>query len=176
MPTPSRAHAKAWEPRISASIKRRSKSSEPEKRSKISEGPSAKRPPQSFIVSYRFLMRLLRRSVFERCPYLDGQADEVDEAARVALVVFGAHGEAGDIERVERKGRLAADGLDAAFVEAQGDFAGGGFAGLVEKCVQRFAQGREPEAVIYQLGVIERELLLVVGEVLRKSEGFELPV
>ncbi len=106
---------------------------------------------------------------------MDGQTDEVDEAARVALIVFGAHGEAGDIERVKRKGRLAADGLDAAFVEAQGDFAGGGFAGLIEKCVQRFAQRREPEAVINQLGIIERELLLVVSQILGKSEGFELP-
>ena len=49
--TPARVseRAKAWEPRTSASSKRRSKWREFEKRSKISEGPVSNRPPQSFI-------------------------------------------------------------------------------------------------------------------------------
>jgi hypothetical protein len=49
--TPARAseRAKACEPRTSASSRRRSKCSEFEKRSKTSDGPVSKRPPQSFI-------------------------------------------------------------------------------------------------------------------------------
>jgi len=52
MPTRSSARANACEPRISASRSRRSKSSDPEKCSKISDGPFSKRPPQSFIGIY----------------------------------------------------------------------------------------------------------------------------
>ena len=142
MPTRSSARAKACEPRISASISRRSKSSEPEKRSKTSEGPSSKRPPQSFISA-------LSRPSAQR-PHLDRQPDQVDEAQRVLLVVAGAHGEAGDIERVERIRRLAADRLDVAFVQPQRDLAGGRLADLLEERVQRFAQRREPQAVVDQ--------------------------
>jgi hypothetical protein len=49
MPTPSKARANACEPRISASISLRSKWSEPENRSKTSDGPSSNRPPHNFI-------------------------------------------------------------------------------------------------------------------------------
>src|SRR3989442_157744 len=49
MPTRSSARAKACEPRISASISRQSKSRDSENRSKTSDGPVSKRPPQSFI-------------------------------------------------------------------------------------------------------------------------------
>ena len=52
IPTLSSARANACEPRISASIRRRSKWSDPEKRSKTSEGPSSNRPPQSFIAAF----------------------------------------------------------------------------------------------------------------------------
>src|SRR5208283_5498397 len=92
MPTCSSARAKAWEPRISASSRRRSKSSEPEKRSKISEGPDSKRPPQSFIgrlpgglgtgkvgPGRAGSFRLARHGG----AHLDGEAGEVDEAEGV---------------------------------------------------------------------------------------------
>jgi uncharacterized membrane protein (UPF0136 family) len=48
-PTCSRARANACDPRMSQWMRRRSKSSELPKRSKISLGPDSKRPPQSFI-------------------------------------------------------------------------------------------------------------------------------
>ena len=61
MPTRSSARAKACEPRKSASSSRLSKWSEPEKRSKTSEGPLSNRPPQSFMrVSH--LRRLASRA------------------------------------------------------------------------------------------------------------------
>ena len=81
MPTRSSARANACEPRISASISRRSKWSEPEKRSKTSEGPVSNRPPQSF------MLRLLRAPASAQRPHLHRQPDQVDEAERVLLVV-----------------------------------------------------------------------------------------
>jgi ABC-2 type transport system permease protein len=53
MPTRSRARTHACDPRRSASIKRRSKCSDRENRSKTSDGPCSKRPPQSFIPTWR---------------------------------------------------------------------------------------------------------------------------
>ena len=116
------------------------------------------------------------RGLLERRAHLDRQADQVDEAARVALIVFGAHGEAGDIERIERIRRLAADRLDVAFVEPQRHLARSGFAGLFEERIERFAQRREPQAVVNHLGVIERELLFVVRHVFRQRQRFQLAI
>src|ERR1043166_8023705 len=101
MPTRSRARANACDPRISAPMSRRSKSSEPENRSKTSDGPDSKRPPQSFTrepfhrragetprkAGWSFCLRL-------GCPHFDRQTDQVNEAEGVLLVVAGAHGEA----------------------------------------------------------------------------------
>ena len=58
-------------------------------------------------------------------PDFHREADEVDEAEGVLLVVRVAHREAGDVERVERVRALAAERLDVALVETQLDFAGG---------------------------------------------------
>ncbi len=49
-----------------------------------------------------------------------------------------------------------------------------GLGGLVEERVERFAQRREPQAVVDQLGVIERELLLVVQRAPVERQRFEL--
>src|SRR5207253_2040240 len=96
-----------------------------------------------------------RLALAQRRPYLDGQPDQVDEAERVLLVVARAHGEAGDIQRVKRIGRRAAERLDVALVEPQRDFSGSVLAGGFEKGVEGFAQRGEPEAVIDHLRVIE---------------------
>src|SRR5580704_10152416 len=114
MPARSNARAKASDPRQSASRSFLSKCSEPEKRSKTSDGPLAKRPPQS--LSAMANLGVLRgRGNFR--PHHDRQANQVDESARVLLIVLSAHGEARHFERIERIRRLAADRLDIAFVQ-----------------------------------------------------------
>ena len=49
-----------------------------------------------------------------------------------------------------------------------------GSADLVEECVQRFAQRREPQAVVNHLGVIERQLLLVMQRAPVERQRFQL--
>ena len=49
-------------------------------------------------------------------------------------------------------------------------------AGFFEERVERFAQRREPQAVVNHLGVIERELLLVMRHVLGERQRFQLAV
>src|ERR1039457_2668548 len=111
-PACSSARAKACEPRISAPIRRRSNASDPEKRSKISEGPVSNLPPHSFMcfVSGRperppqagSLPHKKWSCGLGRCqrgPHLDRQAGQVDEAQCVLLVVRSAHGETRDIQR-----------------------------------------------------------------------------
>src|ERR1035438_5049510 len=105
---------------------------------------------------------------------LDRQADQVDEAECVLLVVAPPHGEARNVERIERIRRLAGERLYVALVELQLHFAGGSLTHLFEKGVERLAQRRKPQAVIYHLGVLQRALLLVVQRVLVEREGFQL--
>src|ERR1700722_13170155 len=71
--------------------------------------------------------------------HLDRQANQVDKAQRVLLVVTGAHGEAGDIPRVERIRRFAALRVDIALVEAQFDLAGDRLRNFIEEGVERLA-------------------------------------
>src|SRR5450631_3767704 len=110
MPARSSARAKACEPCTSAKISLPSKCRDPENCSKTSDGPDSKRPPQSFIAL-----------LFQRSLDFDGEPDYVDETKGIFLVVACAHGEAGDIEVVERIGALAADRFDVALEEAEGD-------------------------------------------------------
>src|SRR5580698_2761417 len=105
-------------------------------------GPAGKLPTLHF-----FLQRA----------HLNWKTDEIDESARVLLIVVRAHRETGDGERVERIGRLAADRVEIAFVKTHGDLARRGPADRFEKGIERFAQRREPEAGVDQIGVVERE-------------------
>src|SRR5690242_18384546 len=90
MPTRSRARANACEPRISASMRRRSKSSEPEKRSKTSEGPDSKRPPQSFI---------------ERPRNYRGDAEDAEKTRRKPIRYCSGTSPCSPRLRVEQEGR-----------------------------------------------------------------------
>ncbi len=125
-PAPARTPASPEYPRESGAGRN---ASDPEKRSNTSEGPSSNRPPQSFISAWPSSALLLCR-FFSRRPHLHGQPDQVDEAARVLLIVLGAHREARDIQRVERIRRLAADRLESTLIQAQRDLAGVGLGGL----------------------------------------------
>src|SRR2546422_6717659 len=67
-----------------------------------------RRPPRSTLFPYTTLFRSPNR-----------QAEDVDEAFRVLLVVVGAHREAADAGVVERVRRRAVENADVAFVEPQ---------------------------------------------------------
>src|SRR5579864_9629479 len=72
-----------------------------------------KGPPRSALPRASCARRGLARFLaFERRPDLNRQTDEVDEPARVFLIVARAHSETGDIERVERIRRLTAHGIE----------------------------------------------------------------
>ena len=86
----------------------------------------------------------------------------------VALVVGG------EVVAIEGVGRFAADGSAGALVELDADGAGEGLLGGVHKGVEGAAQGAVPEAVVDELGVLEFELALVVGELALEAERFEV--
>src|ERR1022692_4505425 len=108
MPIRASALAHAWLPWISAKNSRWSKCSEPEKRSKISDGPSSKRPPQSFIrLVYSSSLAILQAGAHPH-----RQTDQANEALGILLVVGFAHGETGDGRRIQRVRRLARQHTD----------------------------------------------------------------
>src|ERR1700722_6957610 len=102
---------------------------------------SARKPPKALPRLARpkvsFPLGLLGSAlvpILQERPHLHRQSDQVDEAASVLLIVLGAHREAGDVERVQRIRRLAADRLESALVKPQRDLAGVVFSGLGKEC------------------------------------------
>src|SRR5690606_18916080 len=67
----------------------------------------------------------------------------------------------------------AAEDVDVAFIELQGDFARSELAHLREAGIQALTERCEPEAVINEICVVDGELLLVVERGTVQGERFE---
>src|SRR3546814_17257521 len=65
--------------------------------------------------------------------------------------------------RIEAVGRLAADHVDAALVELEPHGARHLFLTVIDRGLEHLAFGREPEAVIDQFGIADRQFVLEVG-------------
>src|ERR1700676_961420 len=87
------------------------------------------------------------------------QREKIDEAFRV-LGVVAAHGEAGEVGAVERERRNTLRDVERALPQFETDGASDALLRNVEKSVESFAQRREPQTVVDQLGVTQRECLL----------------
>src|SRR5208337_1099930 len=89
------------------------------------------------------------------------QRVEADKARRVALVVSDRTLlERHQVLIVERIFALAPDDADIALVELEPHAAGDEFLAAVDRGLQHVALGREPEAIVNQLGVLRHELVL----------------
>ena len=104
------------------------------------------------------------------------QTQNADESFRIFLVVAVAHGEGREIGAVKRILGLAADHRHVALVERERGRAGDVLLRVVDECVERFAQRREPQAEIDQLGILQPNVLLEVHEVALQAQGFEFAV
>src|SRR5262245_24295124 len=79
---------------------------------------------------------------------------EADEAGGIAMIVRNlAFLERDEVLVVERIGALATDHRDRALVELERDRAGDELLAPIDRGLQHLALGREPEAVVDQLGV-----------------------
>src|SRR5260370_1308911 len=87
------------------------------------------------------------------------QRKQIDEAFCVFGVV-AAHGEAGQIGAVQREGRNTLRNVESALPEFQADGASNALLRHVEKSVKRFAQRREPQTVVNEFRVPQRQRLL----------------
>src|SRR6516165_7539568 len=97
-------------------------------------------------------------SAFQLAP---AQRIEADESLRIVLVV----GTRAVLERheplvVERIGAVAADHGGLALVELEAYPSGGELLAAIDRGLQHLALGREPEAVVDQLGIARHQLVL----------------
>src|SRR5215471_3177539 len=104
-------------------------------------------------------------SAFQLAPALRQRAQaqriEADESLRIVLVV----GTRAVLERheplvVERIGAVAADHGGLALVELEAYPSGGELLAAIDRGLQHLALGREPEAVVDQLGIARHQLVL----------------
>ena len=103
----------------------------------------------------------------------DGQAVEGDEARAVGLIVDRILAEGGDLLIVEGVGAGHARAGDVALVELDLDRAGDRLLCLIDEGGERLAQRGVPEAVVDQIGKVQRQLLLHVLSVLVQAELLE---
>jgi len=89
-----------------------------------------------------------------------GETVEPDEPGRIALLVHVVFAESDEPLVVERVRALAADHLDAALVEPEGDRAGDALLCDGHEGVVRFALRRPPPALVYEVGVSGRDEVL----------------
>src|SRR5712664_1314049 len=89
----------------------------------------------------------------------DGQRKQIDETLRV-LGVVTAHRETRKVRTVKRERRNSFCNVESALPQFEADGAGDALLRDVEKSIERFAQRREPQTVVNQLGVAQREGLL----------------
>src|SRR5258708_29944644 len=100
------------------------------------------------------------------------EREKIDEAFGVFGIV-AAHGEAGEVGAIEGERRDAPGDGERAFPKLEADGTGDALLRDAEESVERGAQGREPQTVIYEFGVAQREGLLKVGGFTIDSKGFE---
>src|SRR5262245_49743252 len=102
---------------------------------------------------------------------------ELDEASRVLLIVgAGIILESHDRVRVERFRRRAADDNDVALIELEPDLAFDMLLALIDQRLQHLAIGREPEAVIDELGIARHQLILEMHRLAVERERLDRPV
>src|SRR5579864_1013892 len=107
------------------------------------------------------------------CPRAGRQSQNADESFRVLLVVAVAHSERRKIGAVEREFRLASGDGHIAFIQFQRDCAGDFLLCLGYKAIQGLAQRSEPQAVINQFCVLERDVLLEMQHLAIQAERFQ---
>src|SRR3546814_560147 len=91
------------------------------------------------------------------------QSVELDEARRILLVIGAGVVLEGDMAlAVEAERRLAADDAGVALVKLEADGAGDVRLAMVDRRLQHLAFGREPEAVVDELGIFRHQLVLEV--------------
>src|SRR5260221_1965922 len=89
------------------------------------------------------------------------QGIQLNEAGRIALVIgAGIFFESDMLQRIEALRRLAADHGDIALVELQADIAFDMLLRFIDQGLQHLTFGREPEAVIDELGITWHQLVL----------------
>src|SRR6266852_8759361 len=103
------------------------------------------------------------------------QREQVDETFGIFGIV-AAHSEAGEIGAIEGERRNALGYGERAFPKFEAYGAGNALLGDAEKSIERGAQRREPQAVIYEFGVTQRERLLKVRGFAIDGERFEFAV
>ena len=108
-------------------------------------------------------------------PHLERQAEEVDEAFRIGLVVYVVFAESDKFFIVQgvRRRRTSAD--DVALIEFQCDLAGNGLLRFIDESRQGFAKRREPFAVIDEFGKFIGYIFFIVVRVAVEAEMMAPP-
>ena len=90
--------------------------------------------------------------LFHEGPHLERQAEEVDEAFGIGLVIYVVFAEGDEFFVVQgvRRRRTSAD--DVALIEFQCNLAGNGLLRFIDESRQGFAERRKPFAVIDEFG------------------------
>src|SRR3712207_3877828 len=110
------------------------------------------------------------------CPLAGGEAPEGDKAGGGGFVEGAVGVVGGELLAVEGEGGCAPHHGTRTLVELEADGAGYGLLGLVYEGIEGGLEGREPEAVVGELGVALLGEGLKAEHVLGKGEGFELSV
>ena len=104
------------------------------------------------------------------------ETEQSDEPLRVGLPVDVVFAERGQILAVEPERRSSADRAGSALVELHPHVAGDRHLGAIDEGVERLAQRREPEAVVDQIGVGQRQLVLEPHRRLVQRQMLQLAV
>ena len=108
------------------------------------------------------LTGLLVQDLIVQGTNLERQAEQVDEACGICLIVAVILVEGCHILGVQAVRRGYGSRDDVALVELELNVAGNGLLGGINECGERLAQRRVPLAVVNQLAELESNLILVV--------------
>ena len=121
------------------------------------------------------MLRLLdlRPVLGQLCALLDGQAEQVDEACGIGLIVVLVLTEGSGLLVVQgvRRGDAGVDHV--ALVELQLHIAGHSLFQTIGKGIQCLAQRGEPLAVVHDVGVLLCQLCLEVRAFLVQRDGLQ---
>ena len=140
----------------------------------ISKKRGGERPPPRFVIEYIYMERSLFAAFFvQHSLHLNRQAEQVDKAACVLLVIDMVLREGRDFLIIEgvRRGDARVD--DVALVELELDVAGDSFGGLVDESGEGLPERGVPLAVVDEVGELQRDLLFIVLGLLVQADGFQ---